>query len=186
MLNNIAALTNSGAPPEVGDYESIQTYTLGASQTSVTFSGIAATYKHLQIRMLARGDTSGYNDTSVLMQLNSDTATNYSFHGLGGDGSSAYAFGSATQANMNVGGVSATAGLASSYGGVVIDLLDYANTNKYKTVRALGGSDRNGNGTAYLHSGSWRSTSAVDTIKIYPGNSTNWVQYSSFALYGIK
>jgi hypothetical protein len=135
---------------------------------------------------MARGDSSGFNDTGVRVQLNSDTATNYSYHGLGGDGSSPYAFGSATQAFMDTGGVSAAAGLASSFGVQVIDLLDYANTNKYKTIRSLGGSDRNGNGTVYLQSGSWRNTNAVTAIKIYPGNSTNWVQYSSFALYGIK
>ena len=186
MLNNIAALLDSGVVAPLTDYESIQTYTLTGNQTSVTFSGISGSYSHLQVRLMARGDTSGYNDTSVLMQLNSDTAANYSFHGLGGDGSSAYAFGSASQSNMNVGGVSAAAGLASSFGGIVIDVLDYSNSNKYKTVRALGGSDRNGNGTVYLHSGSWRNTNAVTAIKIYPGNSTNFVQYSSFALYGIK
>jgi hypothetical protein len=184
IANQIAAFMAGGAPPT--DYESIQTYTLTGNQTSVTFSGISSTYTHLQVRLMARGDASGFNDTSVLMQLNSDIGTNYSFHGLGGDGSSPYTFGSATQANMNVGGVSAASGLASSFGVTVIDLLDYANTNKYKTVRALGGSDRNGNGTVYLHSGSWRNTNAVTAIKIYPGNSTNFVQYSSFALYGIK
>jgi hypothetical protein len=30
------------------------------------------------------------------------------------------------------------------------------------------------------------NTAAVSTIKIQPGSPYNWVQYSSFALYGVK
>jgi len=167
--------------------EPIATTLLASSATNVTFSSIPQGYKNLQIRIIARGDTSGYNDTSVLMQLNGDTGSNYSFHGLGGDGSaSTYAFGSATQTNANIGGVSAAAGLASSFGVLVTDILDYSNVYKFKTVRSLGGADRNGNGTVYLHSGLWQNTAAITSIKIYPGNSTNWVANSRFSLYGIK
>jgi len=166
--------------------EPIATTLLAASATNVTFSSIPQGYKNLQIRIIARGDTSGYNDTGVLMQLNGDTGSNYSFHGLGGDGSSPYAFGSATQSNMNIGGVSAAAGLASSFGVLVTDILDYSNVYKFKTVRSSGGADRNGNGTVYLHSGLWQNTAAITSIKIYPGNSTNWVANSRFSLYGIR
>ena len=66
----------------------------------------------------------------------------------------------------------------------IIDILDYANTSKYKTVRIALGSDRNGSGEVGLFSGLWQSTAAVTTIAINCGQ--NYTTTSQFALYGIK
>ena len=74
---------------------------------------------------------------------------------------------------------------ANCFGVAVIDILDYANTNKYKTYRSLTGGDANGSGQVLLRSSNWRSTSAVTSMTLYPGVG-NFTQYSSFALYGIK
>jgi len=69
----------------------------------------------------------------------------------------------------------------------VIDILDYANANKYKTIRSLSGTDyNNSNGRLFYSSGNWRSTSAVTTITLTNDSGTNFTQYSSFALYGVK
>jgi hypothetical protein len=67
---------------------------------------------------------------------------------------------------------------------MICDVLDYANTNKFKTLRSLTGNDRNGSGSIWLDSGLWRSTSAITSIKFTTG--TAFAQYSQFALYGIK
>ena len=76
---------------------------------------------------------------------------------------------------------------ANAFGVTIIDILDYANTNKYKTFRSLVGSDTNDtNGAVGLASGSWRSTSAITSITLSNNVSGNLAQYSSFALYGIK
>jgi hypothetical protein len=118
--------------------------------------------------------------------MNSDTATNYTDHFIRGQGASAVASGAANQDRMYM---SYYPGSASSntqrYGVTVIDILDYADTNKYKTVRALSGDDLNGSGTAAISSGLWRSTSAITSIELLP-NDVAFAQYSSFALYGIK
>ena len=71
------------------------------------------------------------------------------------------------------------------FGAGVIDILDYANTSKYKTMRSLSGFEDNSNGQIWLISGLWMSTSAVTSITIAPTTSPI-LQYSSFALYGIK
>jgi hypothetical protein len=73
-----------------------------------------------------------------------------------------------------------------TFGSIVIDILDYQNTNKFKTARGLGGSDNNGNGEIYLTSGLWRDTSAITSVSLFPGVGTTFNQYSSFALYGIN
>ena len=75
---------------------------------------------------------------------------------------------------------------ANMFGSGVIDILDYANTNKYKTVRTLSGDDKNGSGYVVFGSGLWQNTNAVSTITLTNHGATNFQQYSSFALYGIK
>ena len=75
---------------------------------------------------------------------------------------------------------------ANIFGAIVIDILDYANTSKYKTARLLGGADQNGSGEVWSHSGNWRNTTAISSIKLLEAVTGNFVQYSHFALYGIK
>jgi hypothetical protein len=70
---------------------------------------------------------------------------------------------------------------------MIFDILDYTNTNKYKTVRMLGGVDFNGSGEVDFMSGLWLNTSAITRIDFLPSyQSTQFQQYSSFALYGIR
>lgn len=182
MLNNIAALTNSGAAAAVGDYESIQTVTLSSGQTSLDFTSIPSTYKHLQIRLMAKTNSANFYDT-VLLRFNSDTASNYSYHYLDGYNSTVSAAGAASTAFIQTYYIAGNA--SNTFGVAVIDILDYANTNKYKTTRSLAGVDVNTTGGAInFSSGSWRSTSAISNITIY--NTNPFQQYSSFALYGVK
>jgi hypothetical protein len=68
----------------------------------------------------------------------------------------------------------------------VIDILDYANTSKYKTTRTLAGNDQNGAGLVGLYSGLYMSTSAISSIEFTINGSGNFATGSNFALYGIK
>ena len=114
-------------------YESIATVTVGAGGTSTaTFSSIPSTYKHLQLRILAR-DAGGNGEFKI--EFNGDTTTtNYRKHNLYGDGSTA----SASSANNNTCAPLAYSGqTANAFEAVVIDILDYANTNKNTTIRTL-------------------------------------------------
>ena len=169
-----------------GDYESIATVSVGSGgAANVEFTSIPATYTHLQIRAIARTDRAATGEW-LEIQFNSDTASNYSDHYLAGNGSTASAGAQANVSYMEVNRFPAASSGASIFGAFVTDILDYANTNKYKTIRNLGGNDQNGSGEIHLGSGNWRSTNAITSIKILPGGGTNLVQYSQFALYGIK
>ena len=157
--------------------------------TDVTFSNIPSTFTHLELRVFSRS-TASSNNASPTLQFNSDsTSANYISHLLYGDGSSA--------GSTNVSGSSGMlftsmqpAGTAISgvFGSLVFSILDYANTNKNKTVRLIGGWDNNGTGSpagyAQLDSGLWISTSAITSIKI--GTNTGFAQYSRIDLYGIS
>ena len=171
-----------------GVMDPLQVITVGPSgASSVTFTNIPSTYQHLQIRGIARSNRNASGDT-VFVQYNGDSATNYSLHTLSGNGSTASAFGSSTNTAtqidvMQIGSAQSTAGV---FGGFVIDILDYANTNKYKTQRSLGGFDNNGNGVIGFASGSWRNTNAITSILLDAHLTDTFQQYSQFALYGIK
>lgn len=168
-------------------FESIATVTVGAGgSSSISFSSIPSTYKHLQVRYLSRDNRAAGNNDGLRIQLNSDTATNYATHELYGDGASAGASANATVSYMRAGTNAVDNTAASIFGAGVLDILDYQNTNKYKTIRSLSGVDSNGAGTITLTSGLWQNTNAVSTVLIYPQNGTLINQYSSFALYGIK
>jgi hypothetical protein len=118
------------------------------------------------------------------MYYNTDTtAANYAYHRLVGDGSSASA-----AAGTALPRILDTSGNSTYFQGAVIDILDYTNTNKNKTARALQGYDTNGGsptGQISFTSGLWLSTASVNAVRLTPA-SGSFVQYSSFALYGIK
>jgi len=170
-----------------GYFESIATVTVGsAGAADVEFTSIPATYTHLQVRILARSTRTGADTDYMDVRLNSDTGANYTYHYLQGDGSSASA-GSATSINQAYSSYIASADSGTSvFGTNILDLLDYANTNKYKTFRFLGGMDKNGTGgKVAMMSSVWMNTNAITSIKFAPSTG-NFAQYSHFALYGIK
>ena len=186
ILGIIASSTLAAA----GDFESIATVTVGSGgAASVTFSSIPSTYTHLQIRVFAQTNRATYGRDAVKLNVNSDTGNNYSWHEVFGDGSGAYVNASSTTNRGEVAEVGT--GVGSTFGGAVIDLLDYANTNKYKTIRSLFGGDHNGTiagfgGTVGLYSALWQSTSGITSISLAPVNGSQFNQYSHFALYGCK
>jgi len=173
------------AAGEINSYESIQTITLGSNQSTVDFTSIAGTYKHLQLRLITRNNRNSQLD-GLYMRFNSDSGTNYSDHFLRGDGAGVDANADVSASYMLLGTVAASNAGANVFAGSVIDILDYADTNKYKTVRALLGYDNNGNGYIGLFSGNWRSTTSITSITLGSTNGSGILANSTFALYGIK
>jgi len=171
-----AGLFGAGVAASTNSYESIATTTLGSAQSTITFSSIPSTYKHLQIRYSANCTATG----NPIVRFNGDTGSNYAYHILYGTGTSAAAVAGSAQTFMYLG---TTYSNANVFNGGVIDILDYANTNKTKTMRVLCGAENNSAGEVALFSGLWNSTSAISSLTI---TLANFTQYSSFALYGIK
>ena len=165
----------------------IASQTVGSGgASSITFSSIPQNFTHLQVRCFARGTTSFSAGLSQYYFFNNDsTSGNYAWHGFYSDGSGSYS-GATSSTNELVAqqvfaDSSATSGI---FGSTVLDILDYTNTNKYKTARLIGGHDNNGSGRVALYSGLWLSTSAINQLQIQTDG--NLIQYSRFDLYGIQ
>ena len=185
-MSLILGILDSGgaAAGAANSYESIATTTVGSGgATDITFSSIPSTFTHLQIRGIGRTTTGNFPTT--LLYFNSDTGSNYSWHQVLGDAGGVAAAGAASQTLMVLPPTSGSTQSASIFAGMVIDILDYKDTSKYKTVRAIGGIDNNSTGQITYNSANWRNTNAITTVKLSPG-SGSFAEYTQFALYGIK
>jgi hypothetical protein len=173
-----------------GSFESIATVSVTSAQSTVSFSSIPSTFKHLQIRYSAVSASMG----SLFMRINGDTdQSKYVTHYLSGTGTSpavSGVLGSNTGRSAVVLGGIGGGQFSTTYPYVgIIDLLDYANTNKTHTVRSLHGTETNNtgySGVASLSSGLHLSTTAISSLDFFLDGNVNITQYSTFALYGIK
>ena len=186
MLNTVFGSLSVGVTPSTNSYESIATVTVGSGGSStITFSSIPSTYTHLQIRgFTQQTNNSGAN---CIIRYNSDSGSNYNSHYLGGNGSTTGA-GYFTNGSTTGGYAFDSANNGSgAFCAFIIDVLDYANTNKYKTSRSLSGWSNNSSGeNLSVMSSAWRNTAAITSITLQDYSGGSFAQYSSFALYGIK
>jgi hypothetical protein len=193
-MSLILGILDSGgaAAGAANSYESISTVTVGSGgAANIEFTSIPATYSHLQIRGIVKSNDTTDDRQPVRAIFNSDTGNNFSRHLLFGNGSSATSDdGTSTTARLGASVISNFSSYTSMFTAYVIDILDYADTNKYTTVKVLGGFNTN-DATASnfsqiaLGSFAWLNTAAITSIKLQPFTN-NFVQYSQFALYGIK
>jgi hypothetical protein len=137
-------------------YTQIASTTLGSTATTVTFSSIPSTYTDL---VLVCNPLSTSGDT--YFQLNGDTGTNYSLTYLTANGTTVYS-GRTTSANyiyLDWLATSTTTG-ATNY---IVNFMNYANTTTNKTTIGRENNATAGVGTIV---GLWRSTVAINSIKI--------------------
>jgi len=171
----------------LGHFESIATATVDASgSATVTFSNIPNNYTHLQLRFITRNNRSGQSVDALNIKANGDGGANYANHRLQGDGASASGSGGSSLNAAIFAQTPASTATAGLFGLGVIDILDYASTSKYKTFRTLSGYDANGSGYVGLYSGLWQSTAAINSLTISSNDGSGVLQYTSFALYGIR
>ena len=184
-----AGLFAAGVTPATNSYESIATVTVGGGgSSSISFTSIPSTFKHLQIRAITKSTNTDADSQGLLANFNSDSGSNYSYHRLTGNGSAASAGAGTSQTAITVGGILRSSANASMFSTFVMDILDYQNTSKNKTTRQLLGWDTNNTttGSAGLWSGAWYSTSAINQIVFTIASSEQFATNTHFALYGIK
>ena len=170
-----------------GAYDALATITVGATAVaSIDFVGIPTGYKHLEIRALSR-DNRAVAGNDLCVRFNGDSSASYRAHSLYGDGAAAYGYATGATSFI-VGGVSSSASAATNiFAANTISILDYASTTKNKTLRNLCGVDFNGSGFMYLDSGFFfGNTNAITSITLFPAGSASFVQYSQYALYGVR
>ena len=168
-----------GATTSTGNFYQIQQLSPSAVST-VTFSSIPSTYKSLQVRFNLVTTSATFGE----LQFNSDTSTfDYAMHYLSGSGSAASNSGTASGTNGYIKMFqNATVTTYPSVG--IIDIIDYANASKNKTVKTLVGANNNtSTGSIEIDSGVWLSTSAITSLTFLVGAGT---YTGTITLYGVS
>ena len=168
---------------------SIETATVGSGgQPSITFSSIPQIYKHLQVRVMSRSTNASYY-SQIFFKING--ATSYYRHLILADGvnNPPGAYGYTAQPNASLGYLAGNNVITNSFGVAILDILDYTNTNKYKTYKGLFGLNNNSQASPDTYMGVVSGTySGLDGINslVFTPESGSFAQYTSFALYGIQ
>jgi hypothetical protein len=155
----------------------IATTTLASAASEIIFSSITQNYT--DIVLVYDGQFSGANG-QIALQFNGDTGTNYSDTILEGSGSVAGSARDTNSARMYL-GYTATANIDNM---TIIQLMNYSNTTTNKT--ALSRHSTPGSANVSANVGLWRSTAAINYIRILCYNGLNFNTGSTFTLYGIK
>jgi hypothetical protein len=183
MLNSlIGIIASSGGVTSTNSYESIATANFASDGSGFDFLSIPQTYQHLELRFLVQSTLSATVD-NLAFYANNDTSAIYSTHSVYGNGSSVSAYNLASGVRMYLPSL-VSAATTAQYTVGVVQILDYASTNKNKTIRTLHGFDANGSGIVGLTSGAFLSTGAI--TRFSGGTSANIKAGSQVALYGIK
>lgn len=160
-------------------YEPIATYTVTGSNllgtTGVTFSSISSAYTDLILVQSVAATAPAIG----CIRVNGDTGSNYSQTSVSGDGSSA----SSSRASNQAQWTTVIAHLNTAWSNYISQFQNYSNTTTYKTCI------QRYNDTAFGTEavvGLWRSTSAINSIKVYMDRAEYYVVGSTFTLYGIK
>lgn len=162
-----------------GNYEAIAAYTVPSGGVStVSFGGIPQNYSHLQLRILAQSANSGTGSDALSFTINGNSMG--AAHYLYGNGTSVYS------GTMNGTVLNIPQNGTGSYGGSIVDIVDYSNSNKVKTIRALEGWSRAGAGEIAMMTNLYNTDSQPVTSISFNIASVNIAANSIFALYGIR
>jgi hypothetical protein len=158
-------------------YEPIATTTLGSATATISFTSISASYTDIRIVLVGSHETTA---STLRMQVNSDTGTNYSYTELIGDGATASSSRGTSSSRINCGNANFNNTQPSL---ITADWFSYAGSTN-KTCLVTASQDRNGSGSVLRTVGLWRSTSAITSVQLFPA-SGNFATGTTATLYGI-
>ena len=169
-------------------YTKIASSTVGAGGVaSVTFSSIPQTYTDLIIKVSGRVDAASSNYQSMAMAFNAGSpASAFTQRWLIGTGGSVVSSGNyGANTTLYPFYLPAASATANTFGNGEIYISGYSSTSNYKSISNDGVTENNAlDVRTELGAMLWSSNNAVTSITLY-GN-TNFVQYSTFTLYGIS
>ena len=161
---------------------------LTGDAASWTSSTIASSYDHLLVKVSARQDGS-YHYVNAYITLNGDTGSNYSHTSLRTDSAAVESNRNTSQGNIHYCQTPAASATADTFGTMTIWIPHYANTANFKQMVASSAAENASTTDSqwWLNqtAGLWHSTAAVTSITVDAYSTDNFVQYSTFTLYGI-
>ena len=182
-MHVLGTIASSKLTTVANSFESIATLSLSGLSTA-TFSSIPGTYKHLQLRGVTRGTSTG----GITFRYNGDTASNYrsGYITAAGTGTTVTTATSAAATALTIASNATSSSPALSYSPFYANIYNYASTSQFK--HSISSSFLNYNSSTIYSSAYdsyWSSTSAITSITILISTGT-FDANSTIALYGIK
>jgi hypothetical protein len=172
----------------VGSMEAIASFEVTSATSAISFFNIPQNYTNLEVRIVGKATRATTSGSTIFTTVNGDTgATNYRGHYLVCDQTNVATSGTLSQDSgyyLFTGlamGASATNQVTTN----VMNIFDYANTNKYKTSRTIFGENNNTTGYTGIYDCLWMNTAAVSSLSFIILSYT-WAIGSKISLYGIK
>ena len=179
-------VTGSGDAPMVKITET----KLTGSATTIDFSDIPQTYKHLKLIGSVRTDLAATLDSLLMRINNNSTADDYAFQNMSAVaatiGAAEYVTDETSAVVALTTGASASAGY---FGTFDVILSDYANANKSPTfISSCFAMTGVATGNLYFrhYAGLLDVSGAVTRLTFFPDGGTNLVEHSIISLYGIR
>ena len=162
---------------------------LTGNATSYDKTSIPSSYDHLYLVISTRTDDVVYFD-QLGLRFNGDTGTNYSWTVMNaGTSTPSSSRGSSDTSIEYLYGATGTSALADTFGTMTMWIPNYANTANFKQTASRWAQENNSTTDwqwfVGVHAGLWASTAAVNQITLTPLDGDNFVQYSTFTLYGV-
>lgn len=160
--------------------------TLGVAAASIDFTSIPATFAHLLLVLIGRGDAV-LTEVDVLLRFNGDSGANYDDQGVGNNAATtAFAFQDSAATAIKIGSITAASSTASTPGAIRAEIPQYAGAVFHKVAVAVDGrfDDTAGTYRVAARAGRWRSAVAANRVTLLPA-SGNFIIGTRATLYGL-
>lgn len=162
-------------------YEIISTVTVGSGgSASIQFTSIPQTFTDLVVLISGRTDRTVDTD-SIKIEVNSNTSSYTWLYLLANNSVASSATAQRAYVNSDYND-------ASTFGSAQIYIPSYTNSsyNKSFSIETVSENNSTDKAQTELLSQLWSNTSAITSIQLSPQFGSNWKQYSTATLYGIK
>lgn len=178
----LGTVASSYAQVSAGSYYQIATTTLTATASTISFTSIVNTYKHLQLRFY--GQTANSTEDWITLYFNNDQSGIYDRPNARGENTTAtggftqnatYSFLTQTEAT----------GQTNYFSSAVLTIPYYANTNFEKVAWSYGGFE-NGTSSKYtIFNTLYKTSTAISSIYLGQEGSGGFKIGTKVSLYGI-
>jgi hypothetical protein len=167
-------------------FSKLATVAVGAGgSATISFTNIPQNYKDLCIKVSARSGRTSFPDDGLLIALNGSTS-GFTQRGLEGNGSNASTFTAGWGTANSIANINGPTSTANTFSNNEIYIPNYTSSN-YKSITSDSAQENNQT-TAYqdMYADLWSNVTAITSITFSTYSTTNFTQYSTATLYGIR
>lgn len=175
-------------PLALATFESIASSSIAGTPTSVSFSSIPQTFKHLEVRIFGRTTATGAGGIDCYMQFNGLTTSIYNWiEGYGAGNATDGASAGINSTTWNVMRNSLPRAGETGYGASIVRIMDYTDTSKNRNAYWICGyKGQSLYGNVSVVFGSTTSSAAISSLTFTIEGGAAFTNDSHITLYGLK